>query len=84
MSSQAAKLIPKDFYPTALSELNRSTAVAYYNKERNLLMFTIGEKTLGPIEPTQLETLMHVMTDVKEMKFRYHPITIPPEIDPNA
>lgn len=75
------KLIPEGFFPTALSELNRTTAIAYYNKERNLLLFTVGDSVLGPFPPTHLETLMHVMTDVKEMKFKYHPITIPEEID---
>jgi len=71
------KLVPKGFYPIALSEINRTTAIAYFNKERRLLYFAIGDKTIGPIPPNHLETLMHVMTDVKDMRGRFHPINIP-------
>ncbi len=67
-------LIPKGFFPIALTDLHGHKAIAYYNRDRHLLMFVVDGAALGPIEADMLESFIHVLKDVTEMKGRYHPL----------
>ena len=67
-------LIPKGFFPIALTDLHNNVAVAYFNKDRRLLLFRLNDSVVGPIEPSELESFIHVLRDVNDMKGRFHPL----------
>ena len=67
-------LIPKGFFPIALSDLHGHIAVAYYNKDRHMFLFRLDDDAVGPIEAEKLESFLHVLRDVNDMKGRYHPL----------
>ena len=71
-----SSLIPKGFEPVALTELHGHKATAFFNRERHLLMFQVNDTVVGPIEPSELESFLHVLKDVGDMRGRYHPIKI--------
>jgi len=67
-------LIPKSFFPIALTDLHQNIAVAYYSKERHMFMFKLNDDVVGPIEAAKLESFIHVLKDVADMKGRFHPL----------
>lgn len=74
----AEKLIPKGFIRIAESELLRSTTEVFWNKDRGVLLVVSVEKqpnatpTMMQIAPIQLESLVHCLKDVSEMKGNYY------------
>jgi len=72
-------LIPKGFFPIALTDLHNNIATCYYNKERHLLLVRLNDSVVGPIEPSELESLLHVLKDVAEMRGRFMPLPEVPD-----
>jgi len=65
-------LIPKGFFPIAVSEFRSGTATVFFNKERGLLLVKIDEDTLmGPFHPVKLESVLHALKDVADMRGNY-------------
>lgn len=70
-----ALLIPKGFFRIAESEMISGKTAAYFNRERNMLLFIVDDSTIvGPFPALKLECFQHVLRDVWEMKGRYHAI----------
>lgn len=67
-------LIPKGFFPIAMTDLHNNIAVAYFNKERSLLLVRLNDSVVGPFEPTELESFLHVLRDVSDMRGRFLPL----------
>ena len=69
---QPRQLIPRDYVRIALSPLSHSTGEAFYNRKIRKFIFRIDEQILfGPITHEQMEALLHVANDVREMRGRY-------------
>ena len=70
----AESLIPKGFYRIAESEMLNGTTVAYFNRERNKLLFKVNGSLVGPIDPPSLDSFFNVMKDVGSMRGNYRAI----------